>query len=617
MHSVFNIAIQLFLIIDIAHIQGYSIDSINSKFNGKCDSNEEYICGLTCIETCDYKPEICTKQCVLGCFCKPNYVRKDNSTNSPCILKDECPKDKISSYCGKNKVYNQCGSSCPPSCKDVCYPQKRKPCTLQCVSGCFCKKDLYRTDDGKCVKPEECCQDENEEYTNCGTPCPEICNSKPGICTRKCVRGCFCKPNYARKDSSTNSPCILKNRCPKDTTPLNCNENEEYTHCGTACPETCNYKPEMCTEQCVQGCFCKPNYIRKDNSTNSPCILKDQCPKDTTPLNCNENEEYTNCGTACPETCNYKPETCTKQCVQGCFCKLNYVRKDNSTNSPCILKDQCPTDTTPLNCNENEEYINCGTACPETCNYKPEACTKQCVQGCFCKLNYVRKDNSTDSPCILKDQCPTETTPLNCNENEEYTHCGTACPETCNYKPEGCTKQCVEGCFCKPNYVRKDNSTNSPCILKDQCPTDTTPLNCSKNEVYNPCGSSCPSSCKDLCYPQKHKLCSLQCVSGCFCKEGLYRTEGGKCVVPKECCQDESEEYMSCGTAYPETCDYKSEICTDECVQGCFCKPNYVRKDNSTNSPCILKDQCPKDTTSLNCNENEEYTNCGTACPEI
>ncbi|CAF1339052.1 unnamed protein product [Rotaria sordida] len=51
MHSVFNIAIQLFLIIGIAHIQGYSIDSINSKFNGKCNSNEEYICGLTCIET--------------------------------------------------------------------------------------------------------------------------------------------------------------------------------------------------------------------------------------------------------------------------------------------------------------------------------------------------------------------------------------------------------------------------------------------------------------------------------------------------------------------------------------------------------------------------------------
>ncbi|CAF4115673.1 unnamed protein product, partial [Rotaria sordida] len=491
--------------------QGDSIDSINSKFNGKCDSNEEYICGLTCIETCDYKPEICTKQCVLGCFCKPNYVRKDNSTNSPCILKDECPKDKISSYCGKNKVYNQCGSSCPPSCKDVCYPQKRKPCTLQCVSGCFCKKDLYRTDDGKCVKPEECCQDENEEYTNCGTPCPEICNSKPGICTRKCVRGCFCKPNYVRKDNSTNSPCILKDRCPKDATSLNCNENEVYNPCGSSCPPSCK---DICYPQ--------------------------------------------------------EQKLCTLQCVPGCFCKEGLYRTEDGK---CVELEKCCQ-------RENEEYTNCGTACPEICNSKPGICKRKCVRGCFCKPNYVRKDNSTNSRCILKDQCPKDTTSLNCNENEEYTNCGTACPETCNYKPKMCTEQCVEGCFCKPNYVRKDNSTNSPCILKDQCPTDTTPLNCSKNEVYNPCGSSCPPSCKDLCYPQKHKLCTLQCVSGCFCKEGLYRTEGGKCVVPKECCQDGNEEYMNCGAAYPETCDYKPEICTDDCVQGCFCKPNYVRKDN-------------------------------------
>ncbi|KAG5679448.1 hypothetical protein PVAND_009013 [Polypedilum vanderplanki] len=52
-------------------------------------------------------------------------------------------------------------------------------------------------------------------------------------------------------------------------------KNEIYNTCGTACPETCEYKPTICTMQCIEGCFCKRNYIRNNNGE---CILKKDCP---------------------------------------------------------------------------------------------------------------------------------------------------------------------------------------------------------------------------------------------------------------------------------------------------------------------------------------------------
>ncbi|CAF4874199.1 unnamed protein product, partial [Rotaria sp. Silwood1] len=55
--------------------------------------NEKYkTCGSAHVETCDYKPKQCTKQCVAGCFCAcSEYVRQSNSTGSPCIHRDKCP----------------------------------------------------------------------------------------------------------------------------------------------------------------------------------------------------------------------------------------------------------------------------------------------------------------------------------------------------------------------------------------------------------------------------------------------------------------------------------------------------------------------------------------------
>jgi len=53
-------------------------------------------------------------------------------------------------------------------------------------------------------------------------------------------------------------------------------------------------------------------------------------------------ESYTDCGTACPLTCenvNNPPMFCTANCVVGCFCDVGYVRAENGS---CILPKDCP-----------------------------------------------------------------------------------------------------------------------------------------------------------------------------------------------------------------------------------------------------------------------------------
>ncbi|KFB51510.1 AGAP006582-PC-like protein [Anopheles sinensis] len=66
--------------------------------------------------------------------------------------------------------------------------------------------------------------------------------------------------------------------CPYVLPPPNvCGPNEEYSECGTACEETCSTPPnQACTLQCVQGCFCKPGFVREHEK--GACIPKCQCP---------------------------------------------------------------------------------------------------------------------------------------------------------------------------------------------------------------------------------------------------------------------------------------------------------------------------------------------------
>ncbi|WKY12966.1 hypothetical protein Q1695_004075 [Nippostrongylus brasiliensis] len=155
------------------------------------------------------------------------------------------------------------------------------------------------------------------------------------------------------------------------------------------------------------------------------------------------------------------------------------------------------------NCPENEEFLQCGTACEPSCrNPNPIVCTLQCIVNvCQCRKGFFRDSNGK---CVSK--CDNST----CGTNEVLMTCGTACEPTCFDPVPFCTKQCVSNvCQCKPGFIR-DALHN--CIPKESCSTNATsatPASCA--ELKCPAGTSC-AMVEQPCREQNCPAPSPQCV---------------------------------------------------------------------------------------------------------
>lgn len=76
-------------------------------------------------------------------------------------------------------------------------------------------------------------------------------------------------------------------------------------------------------------------------------------------------------------------------CRPKCNCKPGLIRA--TRDGPCVPRDQCGAAGGQAQCKRNEEFRSCGSACPAVCGQTgPEACTAQCVPGCFCARGYIR-----------------------------------------------------------------------------------------------------------------------------------------------------------------------------------------------------------------------------------
>uniref|UniRef100_A0A5S6QQ94 TIL domain-containing protein n=1 Tax=Trichuris muris TaxID=70415 RepID=A0A5S6QQ94_TRIMR len=58
---------------------------------------------------------------------------------------------------------------------------------------------------------------------------------------------------------------------------------------------------------------------------------------------------------------------------------------------------------------------------------------------------------------------------------------------------------------------------------------------CGPNQVYLRCGSACPSTCRSIRRPARPKICTLQCVRGCFCKRGYVLNDAKQCIPKRKC----------------------------------------------------------------------------------
>uniref|UniRef100_A0A023FYJ6 Putative tick til 11 n=1 Tax=Amblyomma parvum TaxID=251391 RepID=A0A023FYJ6_AMBPA len=76
---------------------------------------------------------------------------------SPLLPRPFPPSNGYRRWCPHGEIFKRCVSSTcgEHKCYQLGVPGVL-PCTLDCVSGCFCKRHLYRNYRGRCVPPRKC-----------------------------------------------------------------------------------------------------------------------------------------------------------------------------------------------------------------------------------------------------------------------------------------------------------------------------------------------------------------------------------------------------------------------------------------------------------------------------
>uniref|UniRef100_A0A182NIS6 TIL domain-containing protein n=1 Tax=Anopheles dirus TaxID=7168 RepID=A0A182NIS6_9DIPT len=244
--------------------------------------------------------------------------------------------------CGLNEHADDCGTAC----ERTCLP-RRVGCTMNCVQGCFCLPGYVReVEGGRCIPLEDCAPDNtmvalvltlmsvcseplecgpNEYLDSCGTPCQLYCNADPVdlFCPLVCASGCFCQPGLIREVKD--GKCI----------PL---EEQKHSICPYVCASGCVCKPGFIRE--VKNGQCIPQYMCRDFNIYTVLLIVSAVSAALAPQQCGPNEAYEECGPAVPLTCESRFETCTVDCVPGCFCHDGYIRE--TAGGACIPSNECP-----------------------------------------------------------------------------------------------------------------------------------------------------------------------------------------------------------------------------------------------------------------------------------
>lgn len=228
------------------------------------------------------------------------------------------------------------------------------------------------------------------------------------------------------------------------------------------------------------------------------------------PKECPSNQEWTDCGTACPNICGQQtPMFCiTFECVKRCQCPSGWWQAgedcvENEIDCPLIIEPPSPAE-----CPYNQEYNKCGTACPNTCG-EPVAkvCTLNCVPECQCPSGWWMQYNGI---CV-----------------EEESHCAFPAPDPCASKP------CLNGASCeRPQDMPEPGEFYCDCPVGFEGKFCERPGECPANQLFNKCGTACPKICGE---PQQ-PFCIKRCKIGCQCPWGWWQKADGSCVEQeKEC----------------------------------------------------------------------------------
>ncbi|CAG5091378.1 Oidioi.mRNA.OKI2018_I69.PAR.g13019.t1.cds [Oikopleura dioica] len=374
--------------------------------------------------------------------------------------------------CLPNSSYNECGTACP----SVCGIPDADFCIEVCVPGCFCDRGFILDEkDGVCISeddcntngtvtipplPEECPGDQVFQTSCCSTQgCsedfPVLCHSilPGGTCPRMCV----CPDDKLWDDK--NQICVEESECPKECPP----GLEMKKACCSQ--QTCDNDPVLCLDlppggECPEMCTC-PDQSQTYDKESQTCVSRDECPK-----TCGENEDWNDCGTACPPVCGEPaPAFCIEMCISGCECEKGFIRDGKGGN--CIPEDSCPAES-EQSCPNNEHFVDCVEECGPQCSFPRPVCDQRppgvpCDGGCTCDDGFLRDEAGN---CQSEDKCPSEI----CPENEVWSPCDRTCEDTCENpdfskvcRPIACGKAM---CTCAYGYARNEGGL---CISKKKC----------------------------------------------------------------------------------------------------------------------------------------------------
>ncbi|XP_050048105.3 zonadhesin-like [Dermacentor andersoni] len=498
---------------------------------------------------------------------------------------------------------------------------------------CVCKPGYVRNAWGHCIRKEDCCscrRAANMDFNPCSSSCPKTCGVPENKdCSRLCVRGCACAPGYWR--AYPHGPCVAPNQCPSGAplpSPITCpGPHQVYTACSSPCPITCanlNNPPTSCPAACGnQHCVCAPGYVALQLNPLT-CVRIDECPGRE--RRCpGRNQKYTTCKSRCPATCAInRTRICLAECAgEGCVCRQGFVILQENPLI-CVRRKDCPAMGTPNKCpGPGEVFTTCKSRCPPTCwDSEPRNCTADCAgEGCVCREGFVQLQ---DRPlvCVRRDKCPAP--PVTCSgAHQVYTPCKSRCPATClNGGRSVCSNECAgQGCACRKGYFQLQ-AEPLVCVTEEVCAIMSQKQCSEENQVFTSCKSACPATCADHGVP---RVCGNHCAGqGCVCKEGFVMLQEVplKCVRRDQCtvvpqqCADENQEFTTCKSRCPETCNEPGpRSCTRDCAgEGCVCKRGFVQLHEHP-LICVRRDKCPARPEQC-AGANQVYTSCKSSCPE-
>ncbi|KAF8763266.1 Kunitz-type U19-barytoxin-Tl1a like protein [Argiope bruennichi] len=201
--------------------------------------------------------------------------------------------------CPVNSHYEECGTACPITCKN--YKNPPEACVLMCVSGCVCDEGHVKTEDGKCVEPEQCPVEEK----NCvDKPDKGVCrgyffmwyfDEDAKTCKQFVYGGCQGNGNRYVTKLACMRKCADKRiwKIPSPSDSDKCSQPAETGLCRGFFPR---YYFDKETGQCKKfvygGCGGNENNFKTEEECENACGNR-------AAQVCGENERYNTCGTDC------------------------------------------------------------------------------------------------------------------------------------------------------------------------------------------------------------------------------------------------------------------------------------------------------------------------------